>query len=82
MKNRIYVKVYILLLFAASTSAYSLDWHEYKSDNFTVYSDLSFKKAKKLLLDMERFRAATLLLTGLKDQPENARLRIYHFNKP
>jgi len=81
MNNRVYLKVYILFLLAASSSAFAGDWYEYKSKNFTVYSDISDKKAKKLLFDMERFRTVTLLLTGLMDQPENTRLRIFHFNK-
>ncbi|WP_299588666.1 hypothetical protein [uncultured Microbulbifer sp.] len=31
--------------------------------------------------DLEKFRSATLVLTGMEDRFENSRLRVYHFNK-
>ncbi|WP_020414049.1 tetratricopeptide repeat protein [Microbulbifer sp. ANSA001] len=71
----------VIFLYILSSSAHSRDWYEYKSENFTVYSDVSAKKAKKLLLDLEKFRRASLLLTGLENRPENSRLKVYHFKK-
>ncbi|MFA0812418.1 tetratricopeptide repeat protein [Microbulbifer epialgicus] len=81
MKARVFSLIFVLFLPTLSSSAYCRDWHEFKSENFTVYSDVSAKKAKDLLLDLEKFRRASLLLTGLENRAENSRLRVYHFNK-
>ncbi|WOX03989.1 hypothetical protein [Microbulbifer pacificus] len=74
-----------LLMWLITTVAYvptgfARQWSEYSSDNFTVYSDVSTRHAESLLQDMERFRAAVLMFTGLPDVPEDRRLQIFHFN--
>lgn len=56
------------------------DWYEYKSDNFTVYSDVPERRVKGMMRDLERFRRAALSFTGLEDRPVNRKLRVYHFN--
>ncbi|MBB5211743.1 hypothetical protein [Microbulbifer hydrolyticus] len=72
--------VCLALLFIQSSITTARDWYEYSSDNFTVYSDVREKSALALLRDMERFRAAALLFTGLPDTPESRRLKVFHFN--
>ncbi|WP_444903429.1 tetratricopeptide repeat protein [Microbulbifer sp. CnH-101-E] len=81
MKSRVYCLISFLLLSVLTVSAYARDWREYKSTNFTVYSDVSSKKAEALLRELEKFRSASLMVTGMEDRPENSRLRVYHFNK-
>lgn len=56
------------------------DWYEYRSDNFTVYSDTPERRVEQMMRNLERFRRAALSFTGLEDQPENRKLRVYHFN--
>lgn len=64
--------------FTLNTSAE--DWYEYRSENFTVYSDVPEKQVIKMLRELERFRHAALTFTGLADFPENQKLRVVHFN--
>ncbi|WP_250461612.1 tetratricopeptide repeat protein [Microbulbifer litoralis] len=56
------------------------DWYEYKSDNFTVYSDVPERRVNEMMRDLERFRRAALSFTGLEERPENRKLRVYHFD--
>lgn len=71
-----------LALFTAVLSSLSSarDWYEYKSDNFTVYSDVSKGRVEDRLQEMEMFRRAALIFTGMEDAPENRKLQIFHFN--
>lgn len=43
------------------------DWVEYKSENFTVFSELKEKDTKKLIYELEAFRAIVLLLTNIDE---------------
>lgn len=67
MKFRAILPALIVLL---SDSALC-EWAEYKSDNFTLYSDISESDALGILENFELFRLATLALLGLPDVPES-----------
>ncbi|MFV8782921.1 tetratricopeptide repeat protein [Microbulbifer sp. SA54] len=56
------------------------DWYEYRSDNFTVYSDVPERQVNAMMRDLERFRRAALSFTGIEDFPENQKLRVFHFD--
>lgn len=62
-----------------STCASAADWYEYKSENFTVFSDVPEHRVNALLRDLERFRRAALFFTGQEEIPENKNLRVFHF---
>lgn len=70
-----------LLGVIAQVSAYAAtgDWHEYQSENFTVYSDVPEHRANQLMRDLERFRRTALSFTGQEETPENKSLRVFHF---
>ena len=70
----------MLLCLTVSSGADARDWYQYKSENFTVYSDVSQKRTVTLLQEMERFRTASLFFTGLADHPESHQLQIFFFN--
>lgn len=72
--------VVLMLFLTLSPLASARDWYEYKSDNFTVYSDVSEREVNELLRDMEKFRSAALIFTRLNDKPENQNLQIFHFH--
>ena len=55
------------------------EWYEYRSENFTVYSDVSERRVNRLMRDLERFRRTALSFTGQEEVPENNRLRVFHF---
>jgi hypothetical protein len=54
-------------------------WSEYRSENFTVVSDLRPRAAEQALRDLERFRIAAMIVTGLPLRPENTRTQIVMF---
>lgn len=81
--TRIWSVLTFVFLFAITLPSVSnaRDWYEYKSDNFTVYSDVSKKRVEKLIRQLERFRAAALLITGLPNQVEDQRLQVFYLHK-
>ncbi|WP_066959813.1 tetratricopeptide repeat protein [Microbulbifer sp. Q7] len=60
-------------------SAGAAEWHEYRSENFTVYSDVPERRVNALVRDLERFRRTALSFTGQEETPENRNLRVFHF---
>lgn len=78
--SRSFFTLAVLLSLIAAPLVHARDWYEYKSDNFTVYSDVSEKRVDALLRDLERFRDAVLVVTGTPDGPESSRLRVFYFN--
>jgi len=52
------VAMSILLLLSATSSAKDRPWFRYENANFDAYSDSSEKKVRKLLEELENFRAA------------------------
>ncbi|MBY6190852.1 hypothetical protein KUV22_10525 [Microbulbifer agarilyticus] len=69
--------LFTLVLLSPCLSA--AEWHEYQSENFTVYSDVSEQRVNTLMRDLERFRRTALSFTGLEEIPENTKLRVFHF---
>jgi hypothetical protein len=67
----------IALLLCVPSVAYG--WAEYRSDNFAIYTDLRPRAAESALKDLERFRIATLAVTGLPPRDENVRMQIVLF---
>ncbi|MBN8429579.1 hypothetical protein JF535_01820 [Microbulbifer salipaludis] len=63
----------------SSVSAAAAEWHEYRSENFTVYSDVPERRVNALVRDLERFRRTALSFTGQQETPENRHLRVFHF---
>ncbi|WP_332034227.1 hypothetical protein [Microbulbifer sp.] len=68
-----------LLMALFSNCVAADDWYEYRSENFTVYSDVPERRVNALMRDLERFRRAALSFTGQEEIPENKRLRVFHF---
>ncbi|MCK7598039.1 hypothetical protein M0G74_12220 [Microbulbifer sp. CAU 1566] len=62
-----------------ATGAAASEWHQYQSENFTVYSDVPERRVNSLVRDLERFRRAALSFTGQEETPENNKLRVFHF---
>ncbi|WP_226664019.1 hypothetical protein [Microbulbifer aggregans] len=74
--------IFVLLFAIALPSvSHARDWYEYKSDNFTVYSDVSKKRVEKRISQLERFRAAALMITGTPNQKEDQRLKVFYLHK-
>lgn len=74
---------FLTLIFSALVqlpAADARERHEYKSEHFTVYSDVAERSVNEMMRDLERFRSAALGFTGLTDVPENQQLRVFHFN--
>ncbi|MFD1216782.1 MULTISPECIES: tetratricopeptide repeat protein [Microbulbifer] len=69
----------ILLSLSGGSASAATGWHEYNSEHFTVYSDVSEHKVHQLMRDLERFRRAALAFTGQEELPENRNLRVFHF---
>ena len=65
---------FFLFMALFSTCATAADWYEYRSDNFTVYSDVPERRVNTLMRDLERFRRAALSFTGQEEIPENKSL--------
>lgn len=80
IRNRSFFALSFLIALVLSPAGHARDWYEYKSKNFTVYSDVSEKRTEELLRELERFRLAVLQVTGLPDQEENQRLRVFYLN--
>ncbi|GAB2506132.1 tetratricopeptide repeat protein [Microbulbifer agarilyticus] len=71
----------VLSVILLSPPVFARDWYEYQSHNFIVYSDTHKGSVERVISELERFRSAALLFTGLSNSPENSRLKIYHFHK-
>lgn len=80
MRNTLSFLALLLAAVAGSPQAAAGGWYEYKSDHFTVYSDVPEERVEAMMRDLERFRRAALSFTGLEDRPENRKLRVYHFD--
>lgn len=78
--TRLFCAVAIIFSLAFASLSHARDWYKYKSDNFTIYSDVSEKQVDELLRDLERFRDAVLLVTGMPNRPESHRLQVFYFN--
>ncbi|HEY7773620.1 MAG TPA: hypothetical protein VIC26_10595 [Marinagarivorans sp.] len=72
--------VFILLLLVAPVAKAS-SWHVYESDNFRIVADKKRKDAKTQLHDLELFRQAAVLFTGLTQEAEKQRLTIVILEK-
>lgn len=66
------------LLFSVPTFAF--DWSEFKSENFTVYSNASPEYVEQQLTSFENYRQGALAFLGLKNKPENKSARVFIFN--
>lgn len=65
----------LLLLFAPLTV--SANWVEAKSDNFVFIGDVSEKRAKKILSELEEYRAIIFALFQVEPSDETVPLRVY-----
>lgn len=59
----------------------AVTWFEYRSKNFILYSDVSQRKAKKVVRQLERFRYGALKFTGKENHPENSPVTFLYFGK-
>jgi len=57
------------------------DWLELKSNHFTMYSTLSEKKSREVMLNLEAFRRATLALTNIRQAKPRVKTQIYLVKK-
>lgn len=73
--------VLLTLLILLSGEASAAEWAEYKSENFTLYSDVAEPAALEVLNNFEQFRFATLTFLGLPDTPESERLLIVAYDR-
>lgn len=71
--------VFALIAAGLSSPAFSADWIEYKSENFTVYSDASSRDIDELLRDFEVFRLAALSVLNAQNLQESDQLVIVVF---
>lgn len=63
----------------ASTAALEGKWIEVRSENFSTYTTLAEPEARRLLENLELFRAALLAVTKLRDAPPRVPTEIYAF---
>ena len=80
MKKIFFTICFATIIASPSLFASSDSWYEYKSHNFTIYSDVNKKEVENVIQDMERFRVAALRFTGIKDFKENEKLRLFYFD--
>ncbi|GAB2504953.1 tetratricopeptide repeat protein [Microbulbifer agarilyticus] len=70
----------ILLAVGLSQPVSSATWSEYTSENFVVYSDVSKRRVKKLISQLERFRYGVLKFTGKRNYPESIPVEFLYFS--
>lgn len=70
--------LYCLILLNAD-ELHARDWSEFTSENFTIYSSKSDRETIRMARDIEVFRKAVLVFTGLEDQPENENMIVFLF---
>lgn len=63
-----------------ANQAFAFGWKEYKSDNFTMYSDANFGRPEAVLRYLENSRNAIFNLTGWKRQGKHESLKIFLVN--
>ncbi len=71
--------IFALTVCAASTSA--RDWAEYRSENFTIYSDEKAQQIEALLLELESFRRLVFLSLGMAPRVSNSTLKIFVYDR-
>lgn len=74
------LKVLISFVVLCST-AKAGDWYLYESENFRIVADKKRKHANQELTDLELFRQATLVFTGIEHVDEKSRLTILILEK-
>ncbi|PCI63371.1 MAG: hypothetical protein COB37_05270 [Kordiimonadales bacterium] len=77
-----FLALLLVSLVAAPAQAAPRQWLHLESDHFVFYTDLDEEAAKKVILDLEKFRFTVGQLTGLDLSEDPApRLKIYGFSK-
>lgn len=75
------ISAFLAVLMAICLPAEAGDWHQYESEHFRLVSDKKRKHAEQELHDLEVFRQATLLFTGVEHLDEKSRLTILFLNR-
>lgn len=81
MMSRRYLTSLLACAFLLVDQAFADDWAAYESDSFTVYSNAPAREAVRMIENFEVFRSVAFMMLGLPDEPENARLRIFVFDR-
>jgi len=68
-----------LLMAAVGSPAHARSWHKYENAYFEAYSDGSEKKVRKLLEELENFRAAVVQVMALEIPPGAAKTQVIMF---
>lgn len=83
MKEIVIRPTIFVIFFSASISGYAKDWSVYSSENFTLYSDLSERRATNLIRDFESYRNLVFEVfefMELEPKPRANNLHIYAFS--
>jgi tetratricopeptide (TPR) repeat protein len=75
--NRFVCASIFIILLALNPRAAHAEWVEVRSDNFTFVGDASEKKAKKIVAEIEEYRAILFNIFNIDEESETVPVRIY-----